>query len=66
MKNVQHQPPNPAGRLDILFKGLVKRVVEMSGNPVAKEMYGQYGQEVDGLIEKHLAPRDKRGRIIRK
>lgn len=59
------QPPDIRGRLDVLAIGLIGRIVEKSGNPVIQEMHRAYGEEVNGLVEKYLAPRDSRGRIKR-
>lgn len=62
---MKQQPQDTRGRLDVLATSILGRIVEKSGNPVVQEMYRAYGDEVNGLIEKHLAPRDARGRIKR-
>lgn len=55
--------PDTRGRLDVLAKGVISRVVEKSGNPVAQEMLRTYSADVENVIEHFFAPRDKRGRI---
>lgn len=61
----QQTPPDVRGRLDVLAIGMVERIVEKSNNPVLQEMHRAYGDEVNGLLERFLAPRDARGRIKR-
>lgn len=56
---------NNSGRLDVLVKGLVEKLVTTSNNPVAQAMYPAYKEGIDGLIEEYLAPRTRTGRIIR-
>lgn len=59
------QATDTRGRLDVLAIGIIDRAVWNSGNPVVQEIHRAYGDEVKGLIEKYLAPRDSRGRIKR-
>ena len=57
------QEPDPRGRLDVLASKMIERLAEK--NPVAKVMHEAYGDEINGLLEHYLAPRDRRGRIKR-
>jgi len=55
--------PDNRGRLDVLVKGVLTRLVQQSGNPVAQQLLQAYGNEAEGLIDHLFAPRTKNGRI---
>lgn len=63
--NQNNSQPPAQGRLDVLAIRVIERAFSMWGNPVATALYQEYRQELDGVIEKQLAPRDSRGRIIK-